>query len=347
MIKSKIVGLEKLNYKELFSKPLLDWYKINKRDLPWRKENDPYLIWISEIMLQQTQVVTVIPYYDRFIKALPTVYDLAQVNEQTLLKLWEGLGYYQRARNLKEAAIEIVKTFNGKMPNTYNDLIKLKGIGPYTAGAILSIAYEKKYPAVDGNVYRVLSRFFEIKDNINDNETKKRIYHLNLELMIKPYGDFTQALMELGSEVCKSKGPMCKVCPLNKSCLAFKNKTVEKLPFSDKQREKKHIIYQTFILKDNDHFIVKQQEERLLKGLYLFPQVEAESLNSAVELLEDQGFNDIQIFKTTKKRHIFTHLVWEMDVHYGTAQIKNKDFTLLKSLNHIPMATAHKKIKLF
>lgn len=331
-----------------FSNSIIKWFESNKRDLPWRNTLDPYLIWVSEVMLQQTQAVTVIPYYERFIKVLPTVYDLAKVEDDILYKLWEGLGYYSRAKNLKETAITIVEKYQGKIPNTYEELIKLKGIGDYTASAILSMAYEKRYVAVDGNVLRVMSRYLGLKEDINLLETKKYIkLHLS-SLIDHPTRCFTEGLIELGATVCSRTKPDCLICPIKDNCFAHINNVTDLIPYKSKAKDKKEMIMQTFILKDlKGRTLLKRQTETLLNGLYLYPQVNSENLNYAIDTLDSLGIQVLNINKSKSYKHVFTHLVWYMDVHFGICEVNNEDYVLVEenSLHLYPMASAHKKIK--
>lgn len=331
-----------------FSNNIIKWFESNKRDLPWRNTLDPYLIWVSEVMLQQTQAVTVIPYYERFIKVLPTVYDLATVEDDILYKLWEGLGYYSRAKNLKETAITIVEKYQGKIPNTYEELIKLKGIGDYTASAILSMAYEKRYVAVDGNVLRVMSRYLGLKEDINLLETKKYIkLHLS-SLIDHPTRCFTEGLIELGATVCSRSKPDCLICPIKDNCFAHINNVTDLIPYKSKAKDKKEMIMQTFILKDlKGRTLLKRQTETLLNGLYLYPQVNSENLNYAIDTLDSLGIQVLNINKSKSYKHVFTHLVWYMDVHFGICEVNNEDYVLVEenSLHLYPMASAHKKIK--
>lgn len=228
---------ESTNNKQYFSMELLGWYEINKRDLPWRRHRDPYLIWISEIMLQQTRVDTVIPYFQRFIERFPTVKDLAEAPEEDVLKCWEGLGYYSRARNLQAAARQVMELHDGEIPANKADVAALKGVGPYTTGAILSIAFDQPEPAVDGNVMRVLSRYFLIREDIMKTGTRTLMEELAKELI--PRGraaDFNQALMELGALVCTPKSPHCLVCPVMAQCAARLEGVEETLPVKSKAK---------------------------------------------------------------------------------------------------------------
>ena len=207
----------------LFSKKLKHWYSNNKRELPWRQTKDPYFIWLSEIILQQTQVNQGLPYYVKFTENFPTIYHLASADESAVLKLWQGLGYYSRARNLHATAKYVVSELDGKFPNNYKDLIKLKGIGDYTASAIASICFNEATAVVDGNVYRVLSRYFGIDTPINSSKGAKVFKQLAQELIdLKDPATFNQAIMEFGATQCKPQNPDCKICPFNASCIAFK-----------------------------------------------------------------------------------------------------------------------------
>ena len=221
-----------------FRTNIYDWYRINKRELPWRNTNDPYKIWISEIILQQTRVAQGTDYYLRFIERFPTVTQLATANEEEVLKLWQGLGYYSRARNLHTAAKTILESYGSTFPGNYKDIIHLKGIGPYTAAAISSIAFNLPYPTVDGNVYRVLSRYFGIGTAIDSNAGKKEFGQLAEELLLKKDpGMHNQALMEFGALQCTPKSPLCTECPVASSCFAFENALTEQLPLKEKKYE--------------------------------------------------------------------------------------------------------------
>lgn len=235
--------LQKFNINQ-FQDDLLSWYDANKRDLPWRKDQDPYKVWVSEIMLQQTKVDTVIPYFHRFIDKFPTVYALADAEPQDVLKAWEGLGYYSRARNLQNAVQEVVADYGGTVPANPDELGSLKGIGPYTRGAILSIAYDQPEPAVDGNVMRVISRVLKIEENIAQHRVKKLFEAYIRELI--PASDpasFNQAIMELGALVCTPKSPACMLCPIQKHCVAFTEGIQQELPVKTKAKKQKTINY--------------------------------------------------------------------------------------------------------
>ena len=254
-------------------KKLLEWFAAGARDLPWRRTRDPYAIWVSEIMLQQTRAQAAIPYYERFLKRLPTVEKLARARPDTVLKLWEGMGYYSRARNLHRAAKEVVSRFAGQVPRTREELVTLPGIGRYTAGAIASIAYGQREPMVDGNVERVLCRIFRIRGNLKDGAGQKQLWSI-AEDLVPPTGagQFNQALMELGSEVCVPRNPRCDVCPLNRLCDARRHDEQNALP---ERKAKKplpsHTVAVAVIWRDGRVLIDKRRPEGLLGGLWEFP----------------------------------------------------------------------------
>ncbi len=298
------------------SEPLLAWYDENRRILPWREEPTPYHVWVSEIMLQQTRVEAVKPYYKRFMEAFPDIEALANAPEQQLLKMWEGLGYYSRVRNLQKAAIQIMEECGGEMPGEYEELLKLKGIGSYTAGAISSIAFKKPYPAVDGNVLRVLSRIRMDEESISEEKVKKRIFgELSEVIPVGRPGDFNQALMDLGAGVCVPNGvPHCEKCPLNSFCLAYKQGSQEAYPkkASKKARtiEEKTIL----IIQDENRAALKKRPDKgLLAGLYEFPSMEGyHTAEEVVEYLQDNGLKTLRIQQLENSKHIFSHREWHM-----------------------------------
>ncbi len=330
-------------------KPLCSWYLKNKRDLPWRKDRNPYHIWISEIMLQQTRVEAVKVYYERFMKELPNIEALANVEEEKLLKLWEGLGYYTRARNLKKAALKIENEFSGKMPNTYEEIITLPGIGEYTAGAIASIAFNEQVPAIDGNVFRVIMRIQNSKRNISKLSTKKELFMELSEIMPNNPGIFNQALMELGATVCVPNGePHCETCPLKKYCEAFKEGTMLELPIKDSKREKVKEEYTVFILLNyNKVAIHKRENKGLLASMYEFPNVN-QKLNKeeALKYLKEHHYSVLRILEVENSKHIFTHKIWQMTnyVVYVEEIIDNHIWTDIKTIGDIyALPSAFKK----
>lgn len=296
--------------------PLLAWYDRGRRILPWRESPTPYHVWISEIMLQQTRVEAVKPYYDRFMKELPDIQSLAGVEEEKLLKLWEGLGYYNRARNLKKAAEKIVMDYDGQMPGEYEKLTGLPGIGSYTAGAISSIAFHHAVPAVDGNVLRILSRLRMDGRDILDAKVKKQIEAELAEVMPRERpGDFNQALMELGAVVCVPNGaPKCGLCPWEAFCKAQKaGRALEfphKAPKKPRGIEKKTIL----IIRDEDKIALhKRADKGLLAGMYEFPAMEGEqTMERVTAYIKSLGVTPVKIENLPSSKHIFTHKEWHM-----------------------------------
>ncbi len=264
----------------IFCNSLIQWYLNNKRDLPWRNTQNPYLIWLSEIMLQQTRVAQGLPYYLAFTNAFPTVFDLANASEEQVLKLWQGLGYYSRARNLHKTAQFVVSEFKGEFPNNNKDLLKLKGIGDYTAAAIASFAYNEVVPVVDGNVFRVLSRYFDIETDISLATAKKEFAALAFELMPKnDPANFNQAIMEFGALQCVPKNPNCEICVFNSSCAALQKKKVHLLPFKSKKIKVSYRFFNYLVFKDEDlnTIIQKRDQKGIWHNLYEFPLIETET----------------------------------------------------------------------
>ena len=296
--------------------PLLSWYGKNRRILPWREQPEPYRVWISEIMLQQTRVEAVKPYFARFMTALPDIGALARVEEETLLKLWEGLGYYNRARNLQKAAQKMVEEYGGRMPDSYEEILKLPGIGSYTAGAISSIAFGIAEPAVDGNVLRVMARLFNDPEEINKDSVKKRTEQLIREHMPKEKpGDYNQALIELGAIVCLPNGrPLCESCPLQSLCLARRAGTEESLPVKAAKKPRKIEERTVFLLEWQDKTAIRQRSSKgLLASLYEFPNVLGHLTEE--ELPETLGMEKEEILSVEKLPpavHIFSHVEWHM-----------------------------------
>ncbi len=287
------------------SEPLLDWYRKNRRILPWRENTDPYRVWISEIMLQQTRVRAAIPYYERFLAALPTVRDLAEADDDLLVKLWEGLGYYSRVRNLKAAAKKVMEEFDGALPRDYNLLKTLPGIGEYTAGAIGSIAFGLKVPVVDGNVLRVFARIFGSHLDVAKPQTKTEFTKLAQETLPDEVGDFNQALMELGATVCVPNGaPLCEECPVRKLCAAYGTALAETLPVKSEKAARSKKEYTVLVYRCGERYLVeKRPQNGLLAGMWGFVMKEGhlkpEEVGGAVT-------------KLGKSKHIFTHVEWHM-----------------------------------
>ena len=297
---------------------LTEWYQNIKRDLPWRRTKDPYRIWLSEIMLQQTRVAAVIPYYERFLDELPTVRDLAEVEEDRLMKLWQGLGYYSRARNLKRAAKEILERFGGEIPKTYAELLTLPGIGPYTAAAIASIAFSERVPTVDGNVLRVWARVRDDERDIADPRTKTAVFRELTELMPDDPGAFNQAMMELGAVVCVPNGaPLCSQCPLEKSCIARQNGTIGQRPVKTKKPDREKEQMTVFVLKSEDRFLIrKRPDSGLLAGLYELPNTNRYlEQEEAASFLSSLGARPTGPIARYERNHVFTHKEWHMRVY--------------------------------
>lgn len=299
---------------------LVDWYEANSRILPWRLESTPYHVWISEIMLQQTRVEAVRGYYDRFLTALPTIEDLANASEEVLLKLWEGLGYYSRVRNLQKAAKVVVEEYGGKLPASYNELLKLPGIGSYTAGAIASIAYGIPVAAVDGNVLRIAKRLSGSFDDITKASVKKQ---LEIDFTaITPEdaaGEFNQSLMDLGATICIPNGrPLCEKCPVMHLCTAFKKDLQSQIPVKPKKKGRRIEEKTVFVLECDGKIVLhKRSKKGLLAGLWEFPNIEGKSSIDKVQDMLIQTFgvdeaNGIELYSLKEGKHIFSHVEWHM-----------------------------------
>lgn len=292
---------------------------MEARKLPWRETKDPYKIWLSEVILQQTRVDQGLSYYEKFVSSYPTIFDLAAAPLDNVLLLWQGLGYYSRARNLHIAAGEIVKNYNGVFPNTIDELKKIKGIGDYTAAALASIAYLIPVPVVDGNVFRVLARYFEVSDPIDTAQGKKRISTLAEMVMNNKAPDIhNQAIMELGALICKPKQPVCGSCPISNSCGALKNKTFLNYPVKKKKIARRNrYFYYLVVVSANKIIIEKRQGQDIWKDLHQFPLIEADHPFSDKQLIKHiyelsflSDINNIKVLKlSTVKKHILSHQV--------------------------------------
>lgn len=306
---------------KILTVPLLEWYEENKRTLPWRQEVSPYRVWVSEIMLQQTRVEAVKPFFERFTNRLPDVQALAECPEDELLKLWEGLGYYNRVRNMQKAAIQVMEQHQGELPADYEALLRLKGIGSYTAGAIASIAYQIPVPAVDGNVLRILTRVAEDDTDIMKASFRKQVeeqltaYMQSDVFEAKRSGDFNQALMELGATVCVPNGaPNCECCPWRDLCQARKNNRIMELPVKTKAKERRIEKRTVLVLRDGERVAIRKRPKKgLLAGLYELPNVEGH-LSQEEALLHVKGLrlSPIRIQKLPEAKHIFSHVEWQM-----------------------------------
>ena len=298
---------------------LLPWFYENRRELPWRNDKEPYHIWLSEIMLQQTRVEAVKGYYTRFLDAVPDIASLADADDELLHKLWEGLGYYSRVRNLKKAAVAIMQEHGGEFPKSYEAVRKLPGIGDYTAGAVLSIAFDQKTPAVDGNVLRVVSRLTNDPTPIDTPAMKKKTSQLLKQIYPDRAGDFTQALMELGATLCgPNRKPDCESCPCKALCLGYAQHTAENLPVKQPKRERKQMDMTVFILNSNGQYALEKRSEKgLLAGLWQFPNREGFlDVPQAVNYLKEKGITVKDILRQVERKHILTHIQWNMRGYY-------------------------------
>jgi len=294
---------------------LLPWYEENKRDLPWRTDREPYHVWISEIMLQQTRVEAVKGYYARFLKALPTVKSLANCDDDSLHKLWEGLGYYSRVRNLKKAAVQIMEQHDGIFPCDYESVRALPGIGDYTAGAICSICYDLPMPAVDGNVLRVISRLLDDDTPVDRPEFKKKVQAMLKEVYPAIAGDFTQALMELGATVCgPNRAPDCQACPCASFCMGCRSGRAALLPVKSLKKSRREEDRTVLILRcEGRYALCRRPEKGLLAGMWQFPDLPGRlDAAQALETASGLGLEPADIFLQADKVHIFTHVQWNM-----------------------------------
>lgn len=310
-------------------KPIVEWYQENKRELPWRKEKNPYHIWISEIMLQQTRIEAVKQYYERFLEQIPNIQALAEIEEEKLLKLWEGLGYYNRARNLKKSAQIIQEKYKGQMPKTYEELIQLPGIGEYTAGAISSIAYDEQVPAVDGNVLRVVSRVVGSKEDVLENKTKKEFTKKLKEIMPKQAGDFNEGLMELGELVCIPNGqPLCEKCPVQKICIAKRENLTDVIPVRNQKIKRKKEEITVFLLEYEGEFAIqKRKKTGLLANMYEFPNLTRKIQKKEIkQVLQDWSLEGSTPEKIGTHHHVFSHIEWDMIGYKIKTTSKNDTF---------------------
>ena len=326
-----------------FRQKLLTWYDVNKRDLPWRRSKNPYHIWVSEIMLQQTRVDTVIPYYERFLDWFPTVESLANAPEERLLKVWEGLGYYSRVRNMQTAARQIMSDFQGEFPSTYEGISSLKGIGPYTAGAISSIAFNIPQPAVDGNVMRVLARLFEVNHDIG-NPSNRKIFQAMMEILIDPDrpGDFNQALMDLGSDIEAPVNPRPEESPVKDFSAAYQHGTMNRYPIKAPKKKPIPIYLKALVVQNSQgqFLLEKNESEKLLAGFWHFPLIEVDEFSDQTQDLDlfsqvaepilelgpspqesfEQDYDlevDWQDLRFEEVKHIFSHRKWHIQIIAG------------------------------
>ena len=378
MLDLKKYGIEMWEDEKIisFRQKLLAWYDKNKRDLPWRRSSNPYHIWISEIMLQQTRVDTVIPYYERFLDWFPTIADLAQAPEEKLLKAWEGLGYYSRVRNMQKAAQQIMEDHGGVFPATYEAISKLKGIGPYTAGAIASIAFALPEPAVDGNVMRVLARLFEVDYDIGV-PTNRKIFQAMMEFLIDPErpGDFNQALMDLGSDIESPINPRPEESPVKEFSAAYQHGTMDRYPIKAPKKKPVPVYLTAFIIMDNQgrYLLEKNEREGLLSGFWHFPLIEVDEFSDQTQDLDlfsqvaepiqelgpspqesfEQDYElevDWQDLRFEEVKHIFSHRKWHIQIIAGrvteTQEYADREVLWLspEEFSNYPLAKPQQKI---
>ena len=359
-----------------FRQKLLAWYDENKRDLPWRRSKNPYHIWVSEIMLQQTRVDTVIPYYERFLDWFPTVESLANAPEDRLLKAWEGLGYYSRVRNMQTAAQQIMSEYEGKFPSTYESISSLKGIGPYTAGAISSIAFNLPQPAVDGNVMRVLARLFEVNHDIG-NPSNRKIFQAMMEVLIDPDrpGDFNQALMDLGSDIEAPVNPRPEESPVKEFSAAYQHGTMDRYPIKAPKKKPIPIYLKALVVQNSQgqFLLEKNESENLLAGFWHFPLIEVDEFSDQNQDLDlfsqvaepilqlgpspqesfEQDYDlevDWQDLRFEEVKHIFSHRKWHIQIIAGrvaeTQEYADREVLWLspEEFSNYPLAKPQQKI---
>ena len=359
-----------------FRQKLLAWYDENKRDLPWRRSKNPYHIWVSEIMLQQTRVDTVIPYYERFLDWFPTVESLADAPEERLLKAWEGLGYYSRVRNMQTAAQQIMNEFEGKFPSTYEGISSLKGIGPYTAGAISSIAFNLPQPAVDGNVMRVLARLFEVNHDIG-NPSNRKIFQAMMEVLIDPDrpGDFNQALMALGSDIEAPVNPRPEESPVKEFSAAYQHGTMDRYPIKAPKKKPIPIYLKALVVQNSQgqFLLEKNESEKLLAGFWHFPLIEVDEFSDQTQDLDlfsqvaesilqlgpspqesfEQDYDlevDWQDLRFEEVKHVFSHRKWHIQIIAGqvtkTQEYVDREVLWLspEEFSNYPLAKPQQKV---
>lgn len=333
---------------------LVAWFDENKRELPWRDTGNPYDVWISEVMLQQTRIEAVREKFVLFLKTIPDFQSLSEIDDDVLMRLWEGLGYYNRARNLKKCAQVIMNQYDGEMPSSYEALLSLPGLGPYTAGAIASIAFGKAVPAVDGNVMRVLARVFENREDVRKNETKKMYENVICSLFKEnnePHfvSSFNQGIMELGEVVCVPKGSaLCEQCPFSSVCLTHKHGTYEEIPFRSSLKKRKVFCKTIIIIRNGDRFLIhKRKNTGLLAGMYEFLNMDVfMNQNEVIAYVNQLGMEALHVKKLPDSRHLFTHLEWNMKAfevtvgQYYETLPENCTFVDEKELNQLAIPSA-------
>ncbi|CAD2075068.1 A/G-specific adenine glycosylase [Jeotgalicoccus meleagridis] len=327
-----------------FNDTLLNWYQANKRQLPWRETSDPFKIWLSEVMLQQTQVITVIPYFEKFITKYKDLDALANADEEALLKDWEGLGYYNRIRNFHHAVKEVQEKYDSKVPSKPEEFFSLKGVGPYIGGAVQSIAFNNQLAAVDGNVLRVMTRLNRDNRDTTKVSVQKDIKNFIESDMPLEAGDFNQALMELGATICTPRTPKCVVCPVREHCEAFKKGEVMNYPVKKKAKKKAEYYYNVFfILNDKNEVLLFKQEGDLLKGMYELPRFDVDTSLESIE--EKYGLSLSQPSDAIgEHKHVFTHKIWFMEGYVVRTTDQHENFISLDKVRDLPMSVAMQKM---
>ncbi len=337
-----------------FSNKLVNWYQVNKRDLPWRNTVNAYFIWLSEIILQQTRVAQGMPYYLAFVKAFPKVEDLANASEDKVLKMWQGLGYYSRARNLHFTAKDIADNYKGKFPNDHQKILKLKGVGAYTAAAITSFAFEMPYAVVDGNVIRVLSRVFGVDIPYDTTLGKKHFAELAQELLlVENASTYNQAIMEFGAMQCKPKSPDCSVCPMQDFCLAYSKNTITELPVKSKKIKVKNRFLHFLMIEESGNVYLGKRKKGIWNGLYEFPFLEFDERLLEKQVMKNEKWSDI--FKDSNTEllsvssefiHVLSHQkinaqFWHLKVN--NVQLENFELIAKKNLLNYPVSRLTEK----
>lgn len=337
-----------------FSNKLVNWYQVNKRDLPWRNTVNAYYIWLSEIILQQTRVAQGMPYYLAFVKAFPKVEDLANASEDKVLKMWQGLGYYSRARNLHFTAKDIANNYNGKFPNDHQKILKLKGVGAYTAAAITSFAFEMPYAVVDGNVIRVLSRVFGIDIPYDTTLGKKHFAELAQELLlVENASTYNQAIMEFGAMQCKPKSPDCSVCPMQDFCVAYNKNTITELPVKSKKIKVKNRFLHFLMIEENGNVYLGKRKKGIWNGLYEFPFLEFDERLLEKQVMKNEKWSDIFKDSNTEVLSVsseFIHVLSHQKIHaqfwhlkVNNVQLENFELIVKKDLLNYPVSRLTEK----
>ena len=344
-------------YQTQWASLLFEWFNLHRRELPWREiARDPYKVWVSEIMLQQTKVETVKPYYENWMDTFPTLETLAAASEEDVLRQWQGLGYYSRARNLHQAVKEVVRQYDGKVPDTKQEIMSLKGIGEYTAGAILSLAYGKDEVAVDGNVLRIFARLYDIKDNVLQVAVKQKVLQLaQAQIPMGQAGKFNEALMDFGSLVCIPKHPTCPVCPLRRLCLAHQRGCEKDVPYRGEKRKVPIEYWTVGVIKQGDCVLVHQRPDKgLLASMWEFPMGAGrgkKGKGALTQLLNQIGVTVDTTWELLEKRkHVFSHKIWQLGiylipcVHGNTNLRKEWQWLPIQAYQTVPWAGPHGKI---